>query len=95
MTNAPRPLQVVVISQQVSLLHDVSWILDAVGYKVETSNDLGPDALWRRYSVADLVIVDGRSMGEPMAATFALDSDKSDYRIFLYDPAKPTDFSAW
>jgi GGDEF domain-containing protein len=95
MTNAPRPLQVVVISQQVSLLHDVSWILDAVGYKVETSNDLGPDALWRRYSVADLVIVDSRSMGEPSAATFALDSDKPDYRIFLYDPAKPTDFSAW
>jgi GGDEF domain-containing protein len=95
MTSAPRPLQVVVISQQVSLLHDVSWILDAVGYKVETSNDLGPDALWRRYSVADLVIVDGRSMREPTAATFALDSDKPHYRIFLYDPSKATDFSAW
>jgi GGDEF domain-containing protein len=34
-------------------------------------------------------------MGEPAAATFALDSDKPNYRIFLYDPAKPTDFAAW
>jgi GGDEF domain-containing protein len=95
MTNTPRPLQVVVISQQVSLLHDVSWILDAVGYKVETSSDLGPDALWRRYSVADLVIVDGRGAAEPAAATFSFDSDKPHYRLFLYDSAKPTDFSAW
>ena len=55
MTNAPRPLQVVVISQQVSLLHDVSWILDAVGYKVETSNDLGPDALWTSFPVSSFV----------------------------------------
>ena len=36
-----RPLQVVVISQQVSLLHDISWILEAVGYKVQTTNDFG------------------------------------------------------
>ena len=38
------------ISQQVSLLHEVSWILEAVGYKVQTSDDFDQDALWRRYS---------------------------------------------
>ena len=87
-----RPLQVVVISQQVSLLHDISWILEAVGYKVQTTNDFGQDALWRRYSTADFVIVDGRGIAEPTAATFAIDSDKPNYRIFLYDPTKQTRF---
>jgi GGDEF domain-containing protein len=89
------PLHVVVISQQVSLLHDISWILEAVGYKVQTTNDFGQDALWRRYSTADFVIVDGRGIAEPTAATFAIDSDKPLYRIFLYDPTKPIDSSAW
>ena len=60
MTSEPRPLQVVVVSQQVSLLHEISWILEAVGYKVQTTNDFDQDALWRRYSIADFVIVDGR-----------------------------------
>jgi GGDEF domain-containing protein len=95
MSHEKRSLQVVVISQQVSLLHDVSWILEAVGYEVQTSNDFDQDALWRRYSIADFVIVDGRTIAEPSAATFAIDSDKPTYQIFLYDPAKPTDFSAW
>ena len=49
-----RPLQVVVVSQQVSLLHEISWILEAVGYKVQTTNDFGQDALWRRFSTAVL-----------------------------------------
>ncbi len=90
-----RPLQVVVISQQVSLLHDVSWILEAVGYKVQTTNDFGQDAPWRRYSTADFIIVDGRGIAEPTASIFALDSDKPLFRIFLYDPTKPIDSSAW
>jgi GGDEF domain-containing protein len=90
-----RPLQVVVISQQVSLLHDISWILEAVGYKVQTTNDFGQDALWRRYSTPDFVIVDGRGIAEPTSSTFAIDSDKPLYRIFLYDPSKPFDSSAW
>lgn len=95
MSHEHRPLQVVVISQHVSLLHDVSWILEAVGYKVHTANNFAQDALWRRYSIADFVIVDGRTIAEPTAATFSIDSDKPYYRIFLYDPAKPTDLSVW
>ena len=90
-----RSLQVVVISQQVSLLHDISWLLEAVGYKVQTTNDFDENALWRRYSVADFVILDSRDIAEPTAATFAHDSDNPLYRIFLYDPGKQTDFSAW
>lgn len=91
----PRPLQVVVISQQVSLLHEISWTLEAVGLHVHTSDDFDQDALWRRYSIADFLIVDGRGIAEPTAATFAHNSDNPLYRIFLYDPAKRTDFSAW
>ena len=90
-----RPLQVVVVSQQVSLLHEISWILEAVGYKVRTTNDCGKDALWRRYSTTDFVIVDGCGIAEPTASTFATDSDKPLYRIFLYDPTKQLDSSAW
>ncbi len=95
MSREPRPLQVVLISQDIALLHEVSWTLVAVGYKVQTSTDFDPEALWRRYSAADFVIVDGRSITEPTAATFAHDSDNPLYRIFLYDQARRTDFSAW
>jgi GGDEF domain-containing protein len=95
MSSESRPLHVVVVSQDVALLHEVSWVLEAVGYKVQTSNDFDQDAHWRRYSVTDFVIVDGRGIGEPTAAAFAHESDNPLYRIFLYDPAKHTDFSAW
>ena len=57
------------ISQDVSLLHEISWILEAVGYKVQTSDEFDQDALWRRYSVTDFLIVDGRGIAEPTAAT--------------------------
>src|SRR6478672_861573 len=90
-----RPLSVVVVSPDVSLLHEISWILEAVGYQVQTTSDLDQDALWRRYSLADYLFVDGRNVAEPAAATFAQDSDNPLYRIFLYDPAKQTDFAAW
>ena len=95
MSSEPRPLHVVVVSPDTTLLHEVSWILEAVGYKVQTTKDFDPDGLWRRYSVTDIVIVDGRHSGEPTAAAFAHESDNPIYRIFLYDPAKPTDFAAW
>ena len=95
MSSEPRPLNVVVISEHVPLLHEISWTLEAVGYKVQTTHDFAPDALWRRYSFADIVIVDSRSVAEPTAETFAHDSDNPLYRIFLYDPAKRTDFAAW
>jgi DNA-binding response OmpR family regulator len=70
-------------------------VLEAVGYKVQTSNDFDQDAHWRRYSVTDFVIVDGRGISEPTAAAFAHEADNPLYRIFLYDPAKHTDFAAW
>lgn len=95
MSLEPRPLKVVVISQQVSLLQEISWTLDAVGLDVQTSDDFDQDALWRRYSIADFVIVDGRGIADPTPATFAHNSDNPLYQIFLYDPAKRTDFAAW
>lgn len=95
MSSEPRPLHVVVASQDVALLHEVSWVLEAVGYKVQTTNDFDQDAHWRRYSVTDFVIVDGRNIAEPTAAVFAHESENPLYRIFLYDPAKRTDFPAW
>ena len=95
MSSEPRPLSVVVVSQDVALLHEFSWVLEAVGYKVQTTNDFDQDAHWRRYSVTDFVIVDGRGISEPTAATFTHESDNPLYRIFLYDPAKQTDFAAW
>jgi GGDEF domain-containing protein len=95
-TSKPRSLQVVVVSQQVPLLHEVSWTLEAVGVKVQTSDDYDQNALWRRYSIVDFVIVDTEGVAEPAtAAVFAHHSDNPIYRIFLYDPSKRTDFSAW
>src|SRR3990170_2979503 len=95
MSSEPSPLQVVVVSEDTTLLHEISWILEAVGYRVKTTKDFDQNALWRRYTVTDMVIVDGRHVGEPSAATFAHDSENPLYRIFLYDRAKPTDFAAW
>jgi DNA-binding response OmpR family regulator len=95
MKSEPRPLQVVVVSHHVSLLHEVSWTLEAVGVKVHTSDDYDQNALWRRYSIADFVIVDAQVVEEPTTGTFAHNSDNPIYRIFLYDPAKRTDFPAW
>ncbi|MEX0642770.1 MAG: diguanylate cyclase [Pirellulales bacterium] len=95
MSLEPRPLQVVVVSQQVPLLHEVSWILAAVGYNVQTTTDFDQDAPWRRYSNADFMIVDGRGVADPTAATFAQEADNPLYGIFLYDPTQQTEFSAW
>lgn len=95
MSSESRPLHVVVVSQDVVLLHEVSWVLEAVGYKVQTSNDFDQDAHWRRYSLIDFLIIDGRNITEPVPATFAHESDSPLYRIFLYDPTKQTDFAAW
>src|SRR5262245_22650137 len=95
MSTEPRPLDVLVVSLDISLLHEIAWVLEAVGYSVHTTNDLDQNAVWRRYSLPDLVIVDGRDIAEPTSNIFAHDSDKPHYRIFLYDPAKGTDLAAW
>lgn len=95
MSSEPTPLQVVVVSEDTTVLHEISWILEAVGYRVRTTKDFDLSALWRRYAVTDMVIVDGRQISEPTAATFAHETENPLYRIFLYDAAKPTDFAAW
>jgi GGDEF domain-containing protein len=95
MSTQHRPLQVIAISRDVSLLHEVSWMLEAVGYQVQTTSDFAAEALWRRYGTADFLIVDGRDIEEPSAQTFAYDSENPIYRIFLYDTSKPADFAAW
>src|SRR5688572_6491395 len=95
MSPEARPLQAVVISPDVSVLHEPSWMLEAVGYVVYTTSDFDRAALWRRYALADFVILDGRTITEPNGETFAHDSDNPHYRIFLYDPGKATDFAAW
>ncbi len=95
MSSPPRPLHVVIVSEDTALLHELSWVLEAVGYEVCTTKDFEKEALWRRYTATDYVIVDGRSFAEPTAAIFAHESDDPIYRVFLYDPTKRTDFSAW
>lgn len=95
MSSDHRPLSVVVVSEDVSLLHEISWMLEAVGYHVQTTNDFDPDAFWRRYSLPDFVILDGRNIAEPTSATLAHEAENPLYRLFLYDPAKLTDFAAW
>jgi GGDEF domain-containing protein len=95
MSTEHRPLQVIAISRDVSLLHEISWMLEAVGYQVQTTSDFDAEALWRRYAAADFLIVDGREIDEPCNQTFAYDSENPIYRIFLYNSAKSTDFAAW
>lgn len=95
MSSEPHPLNVVVVSQDVTLLHEISWVLEAVGYRVQTTNDFEADAHWRRFSMPDFLIVDGRGVGDPTAALFNHESENPLYRIFLYDPDKSTDFAAW
>jgi GGDEF domain-containing protein len=95
MSKNQRPLTVTVVSNDTAVLHEVAWVLAAVGYQVQTSKDVGPDALWRRYAVSDFLVLDGRAALEPNAAVFACESDSPVYRIFLYDPATQTDFGAW
>jgi GGDEF domain-containing protein len=95
MPKNPRPLQVVVVSQQISLLHEVSWTLEAVGIKAQTTTDFDQDALWRRFSTADFVILDGRGISDPSSATLTHNSNNPTFRIFLYDPKAQTDLAAW
>lgn len=89
------PLKVVAVSRDVSLLHEVSWMLDAVGYSVQTATDYGEEALWRKYASADLLVIDARGVQEPCSQTFVTDSENPTFRIVLYDTTKPTDFAGW
>ena len=95
MSGTPRPLRIVVVSPDTSVLHALSWMLTAVGYTVVTSNDVGKSAAWRQFCDTDFVVFDGRSIPLPTVTTLAHRSDNPVYRIFLYDPAAFTDLSAW
>lgn len=95
MSHPARPLRITIVSHDSSLLRELSWLLSAVDYTVETSKDLGENAVWRQFSDTDFVIVDGRSVAEPTQATFAHRSDHPQYQILLYDPAAVVDLTAW
>src|SRR5262245_332716 len=93
--HAARPFRCMVVSPDVGVLHDISWMLTAVGYIVATSKELQEEAAWRRFEETDFLIFDGRSIAEPTALTLAHHSDNPLYRFFLYDPTTPGDVAAW
>jgi GGDEF domain-containing protein len=97
MASAARPLRIVVISPDTGVLHDLSWMLSAVGYEVAASKDTGPQAIWRQMCDFDFMILDGRSIASPTKDTFAHHSDNPICRIFLYDPTTSVDvdMAAW
>ncbi|HEV2969704.1 MAG TPA: diguanylate cyclase [Pirellulales bacterium] len=95
MSNPARPLRIVIVSPDTGVLHDLSWMLTAVGYTVVTSKDVGESAAWRQFGETDFVLFDGRSISGPTQATLAHRSDNPVYRIFLYDPAASMDLTAW
>ncbi len=88
MSQAARPLRILVVSPETALLHDLSWMLSAVGYTVETSKDAGETAAWRQFSEADFVLFDGRSIADPTTSTLAVRWDDPIYRFVLYDPSR-------
>jgi GGDEF domain-containing protein len=95
MSHPARSLRILIVSPDTGVLHDVSWMLSAVGYTVFTSKDIGESAAWRQFSEADFVVFDGRSISDPTPATLAHHSDNPIYRIFLYDPSAAKDLAAW
>jgi GGDEF domain-containing protein len=95
MSYPARPLRITVISPDTGVLHDLSWMLTAVGYKVVTSKDLGERAAWRRFCETDFIIFDGRSISNPTSATLAHHSDNPIYRFFLYSPSSTANLTAW
>jgi hypothetical protein len=95
MSNISAPLRVVVVSLDSKLLHEISWMLTAVGYAVECTKAVELDALWRRYGEFDFIIYDGRELPAPNEPLFGCELDKPVYGIFVYDAASEPDFSAW
>ena len=95
MAPTARPLRIVVVSPDAGVLHDLSWMLSAVGYVVMASKDAGHQAIWRQLRDVDFVVLDGRSIVSPTKETFAHHSDNPIYRIFLYDPSVAIDTASW
>jgi GGDEF domain-containing protein len=95
MAHSARPLRITVVSPEIAVLHELAWMLTAVGYSVTTSKDVSENAPWRQFSDADMLIFDGRSIPAPKTATLALHSNSPLYRFFLYDPTAGSELSAW
>ena len=95
MVHSARPLRILIVSPEIAILHELAWMLTAVGYSVTTSKDLGENAAWRQFGHADMLIFDGRSIPTPTAATLAFQTNNPLHRFFLYDPSSGTDLSAW
>jgi GGDEF domain-containing protein len=95
MSHPARPLKIAIVSPDTGVLHDLSWMLSAVGYEVVTSRDVGESAAWRQFSETDFVLFDGRSISDPTPSTLAHHSNNPIYRIFLCDPAASMDLAAW
>src|SRR5262245_49242610 len=95
MSHPARPLRFVIVSPDPSILHELSWVLSAVGYTVATSKDLAESAAWRQFGDTDFVLFDGRSISHPTPATLAHNSENPTYRFFLYDSTSSGDLDAW
>src|SRR5215472_3255486 len=95
MSNPARSFRVTLVSPDTAILHDLAWMLTAVGYSVATSRDTSEGAAWRHYDDADIVVFDGRSVASPTPATLAHNSENPLYRLFLYDPTGSADLAAW
>jgi GGDEF domain-containing protein len=95
MSDSAPTLRITIVSPDTGLLHDLAWMLSAVGYEVVTSRDISESAAWRQFSETDFVVFDGRSISDPTPASLAHRSNNPIYRIFLYDPADSMDLAAW
>ncbi len=95
MSHSARPIKSLVVSADVAVLHDLAWMLTAVGYSVETSKDHSENAAWRQFSDAEILFFDGRAVHSPAASLFASESAVPVYRFVLYDTKEPSNLAAW
>ncbi len=95
MSNPARALRVTIVSPDTAILHDMAWMLSAVGYSVATSRDTDDRAAWRQFDETDIVVLDGRGISHPTPATLSHNSENPLYRLFLYDPTGGADLAAW
>jgi GGDEF domain-containing protein len=88
-------MRIVAVSPDKSLLRDMAWLLAAVGYRVETSTDLGEGAVWRQFALPDVLLIDTR--GEHLDPTIHLQSEAGDdcYKIVLFDARSEEDLANW
>lgn len=91
----PLGMTVTVVSPDASLAREIAWVLTAVGHDVTGTNETGEGASWRRYSEADVLIVDVRAAEGDPEEFLADNRENPSYRIVLYDPKQSLDFAAW